>query len=68
MNAIFIYLFFETVGKQWLNGVVKIFSDGVLSRVGTNPHWQEVMAALVTLCVEWGICYWLYKRRIFFKL
>jgi len=25
MNAIFIYLFFETVGHQWLNGLVAIF-------------------------------------------
>jgi predicted acyltransferase len=68
MNAIFIYLFFETVGRQWLNGVVKIFSDGMLGRAGVSAHWQEVMAALAVLLVEWGICYWLYKRKIFFKL
>jgi predicted acyltransferase len=68
MNAIFIYLFFETVGRQWLNGVVKIFSDGVLSRAGMSVHWQEVVAALLVLVVEWGLCYWLYKRKIFFKL
>jgi predicted acyltransferase len=68
MNAIFIYLFFETVGRQWLNAVVKIFSDGVLNRAGASAHWQEVMAALIAVFVEWAICYWLYKRRIFFKL
>ncbi|MBW8687035.1 acyltransferase family protein [Chitinophaga rhizophila] len=56
MNAIFIYVFFETVGAQWLNGIVRIFIP-----------WQ-IAAAFVTWGLEWGLCYWLYKRQIFFKL
>jgi predicted acyltransferase len=56
MNAIFIYIFFETVGAQWLNGVVRIFVP-----------WH-IAAALVTWGLEWGLCYWLYKKKIFFKL
>ena len=28
MNAIFIYLFFETVGNQWLNATIAIFVKG----------------------------------------
>ena len=30
MNAIFIYLLFETLGIQWLNGVVAVFVKGFL--------------------------------------
>lgn len=56
MNAIFIYLFFETVGAQWLNGVVSIFVP-----------WH-IPAALVTWGLEWYLCYWLYQKKIFFKL
>lgn len=56
MNAIFIYVFFETVGAQWVNGVVGIFIP-----------WH-IAAAFVTLGLEWGLCYWLYKKGIFFKL
>lgn len=56
MNAIFIYLFFETVGAQWLNGVVAIFIP------------TKILSALVTLFLEWYLCYWLYKKQIFFKL
>lgn len=56
MNAIFIYLFFETVGAQWVNGAVSIFVP-----------WH-IAAALVTWALEWYLCYWLYKRKIFFKL
>ena len=55
-NAIFIYMFFETLGAQWLNGVVGIFVP------------IHVIAAFVTLFLEWYLCYWLYQRKIFFKL
>src|SRR5690606_17099552 len=30
MNSIFIYLFTQTVGHQWVNGFAAIFTDGVL--------------------------------------
>lgn len=56
MNAIFLYLFFETVGGQWVNGVVAIFVP------------IKILSALVTLFLEWYLCYWLYKKQIFFKL
>lgn len=56
MNAIFIYLFFETVGAQWVNSAVAIFVP------------TKILAALVTLFLEWYLCYWLYKKQIFFKL
>jgi predicted acyltransferase len=68
MNAIFIYLFFETVGAQWLNNTVSIFVKGFASLLGINHAVQHVTAALATLLAEWVICYWLWKKKIFFKL
>ena len=68
MNAIFIYLFFETVGYQWVNGVIAIFVKGFLGFTGLNEKITAVLSALATLFAEWGLCYWLYKRKIFFKL
>lgn len=68
MNSIFIYLFFESLGHQWLNGAVGIFSNGVFGLMGINEAWLNVLSALCTLFAEWGLCYWLYKKRIFFKL
>lgn len=68
MNAIFIYLFCETVGNQWLNETIGIFVKGGAGRIGIGPLWQTFLNALVTLFVEWYICYWLFKRKIFFKL
>ena len=70
MNAIFIYLFFETVGAQWLNGLVKIFVGGGMEAAGiqANGNGTAVVSSLVTLFLEWYLCFWLYKRKIFFKL
>jgi predicted acyltransferase len=68
MNSIFIYLLFETVGLQWLNGAVGIFIKGFAGFAGVSEKVQAVLSALATLFVEWNICYWLYRKKIFFKL
>lgn len=68
MNAIFIYLFFETVGVQWVNGATGIFVKGFTGMVGVPESIQEIISAFAALALEWGLCYWLYKKKIFFKL
>ncbi len=68
MNPIFIYLFTETVGKQWFNGFVQIFTEGMLGWVGAPAVWIPLITALVIWFALWGLCYWLYSRRIFFKI
>lgn len=68
MNAIFIYLFFETVGMQWFNGTTAIFVKGFLGFTGLSDQMMSVISALVTLFMEWYICFWLFKKKIFFKL
>ena len=68
MNAIFIYLFFETIGVQWFNGVVKIFVWGGLDLLGIDNSAIAIVCALVTLFAEWYLCFWLYKKKLFFKL
>ncbi|MBS0027059.1 acyltransferase family protein [Chitinophaga sp. 22321] len=68
MNAIFIYLFFETVGGQWVNPVTGIFVKGFTGMVGIPEGIREIISAFVVLGLEWGLCYWLYKKKIFFKL
>jgi predicted acyltransferase len=68
MNAIFIYLFFETAGVQWVNGTVAIFVKGFLGFTGMSEKIMAVFSSAATLFLEWGLCYFLYKRKIFFKL
>ena len=69
MNAIFIYLFFETVGVQWLNGKVAVFTGDLLHLFFPIPlSVAAVVSAIAVLVAEWFLCYWLYQRNIFFKL
>lgn len=68
MNSIFIYLFFETVGHQWVNKTVLVFAGGFTGLLGAGEHWQAIFSALSAWFFTWYLCYWLYQRKIFFKL
>lgn len=68
MNSIFIYLFTQTVGHQWVNDFVAIFTDGILGWLGANANMMAITASLAVFALYWYLCYWLYKRKIFFKI
>ena len=68
MNPIFIYMFSETVGKQWFNGFVGIFAHGFLGWFGIAGILAAVLSALAVLALEWYLCYWLYQRRILIRI
>ncbi len=67
-NAIFIYMFFNTVGEQWFNDFVSIFTGGVLGWVGASDFVTNLITSLTILTLEWFLCYYLYKKRIFFRI
>lgn len=66
MNPLFIYLFAESGGSEWLARIVKPFTLGCFGWMG------EIYALILTSLVVWGImwyiCYWLYRRRIYIKI
>ena len=68
MNSIFIYVFFEIVVQRWLGEYLTIIVNGVLSPVALSKMAVLIIASLVIFAVEWGLCYWLYKKKIFFKI
>jgi len=68
MNPLFIYLFSNTVGGQWFNGFVGYFTTDISHWLGISEYFHHVITALVTLALEVGLCYWLYRRNIFFRL
>ena len=66
MNSIFIYLFFELRGADFLTRVAKPFSHLLFS-------WgSEMTVAIITSLMVWGamwyMCYWLYKNKMFIKI
>ena len=68
MNSIFIYLFAEVVTKNWLIDFIRIFNFGFLEPLGFSEPFLNLTNALLTLGAMWYLCYFLYKKKIFFKI
>ena len=68
MNPIFIYMFAETLGEQWFNDFVAVFTHGMLGWLGAGIGTMEVLTSLVVLGLITYLCYWLYQRRIFIRI
>ncbi|WP_295671972.1 DUF5009 domain-containing protein [uncultured Mucilaginibacter sp.] len=68
MNSLFIYLFFEIVGDRWFTAYITVISNGVLSWVNAGDLIKALVAAICVFGLEWGMCYFLYQKKIFFKL
>jgi len=58
MNAVAVYM----AGTLFpLNHIVGIFTRGV------SANLEVLVRAIVVLAVEWGILYWMYRRKIFLR-
>lgn len=68
MNPIFIYLFMETAGHQWLVGFTESFVADGLFRLGAGEDFALFINSVVVLSLAWGLCYWLYQKKIFIKI
>jgi predicted acyltransferase len=68
MNPISIYLFMETAGKQWLVDFSGAFFADALIRLGSTETLAFFINSVVVLAMAWGICYWLYRRKIFIRI
>ena len=68
MNSIFIYLFFIFIGDMWLNGYMDILCSELLNLAGVPVEVGTAISCLVVFALEWYLCYFLYKKKIFFKL
>ncbi|HWB97199.1 MAG TPA: DUF5009 domain-containing protein [Bryobacteraceae bacterium] len=63
MNSIFIYSFSQVL-RGWLDRGIGVFTGrfAFLGNLGAIPQNLVVFAAM------WYMCYWLYRRKIFFKI
>ncbi|MFT4155631.1 acyltransferase family protein [Parafilimonas sp.] len=67
-NSLFIYLFFEIVGHRWFNDYVIAISGGLMKIIKVPALPASIISSLCIFALEWGLCYFLYKKKIFFKL
>ena len=68
MNSIFIYLFFEIVVSRWLYDYINTIVTGVISPTGISHSAIMIIGALTIFMFEWFLCFWLYRKKIFFKV
>jgi predicted acyltransferase len=68
MNSIFIYLFFIFIGDKWLNGYMEVLVGQTLNLAGVSLALGSAISCLVVFTLEWFLCYFLYRKKIFFKL
>ena len=68
MNSLFIYLFIEIVGSRWFNGYIGAVSNGLMSIIHVPLGLMGILTSLVIFSLEWGMCRFLYRKGIFFKI
>lgn len=66
MNSIFIYLFTNTYGTEWLGKIAKPFTSGIFGWTGELS--VRIITALAVLGMLWSMCYFLYRKKIFIKI
>lgn len=68
MNSLFIYLFFEIAGMRWFNGYVGAVTNGLMTMAGFPEVVMAIVTSLIIFALEWYLCWFLYKKEIFFKI
>jgi len=68
MNSIFIYLFFEIVGDRWFTGYITAIADGVMQPLHPPTLLMGIIASLFVFALEWGLCWFLFRKKIFFRV
>jgi predicted acyltransferase len=64
MNSIFLYVLSNTLTPQFRHAV-QALAGLPLSRLSSAG---PTLTTVLVVCIEWCICYWLYRRGIFFKI
>ena len=68
MNSIFIYVFSETIGMQWLRDFGEIWTFGLFGLAGAPEPLLSVINGFFVLGILWYLCYFLYKNKVFIKI
>ncbi len=68
MNSLFIYLFFEIVGNRWFNEYIGAITNGLMGMINVPHALMVIITSLVIFALEWSLCWFLYKKGIFFKV
>ena len=66
MNSLFIYLFSHVGGAKFIEQILHPFTYAIFG------NWDTLLAQILTAvfvwAALWGICYWMYKNKLFIKI
>lgn len=68
MNSIFIYLFFEIPGGRFLNEYINQIFIGIGQIIFLSSSILAIISCITIFLIEWYLCYFLYKKKIFFRI
>ena len=66
LNPVFIYLFALSGGADWVHRIVAPFTMAFSAWTGETA--ALVLTGLVVWGLLWGLCYWLFKKKIFIRI
>jgi predicted acyltransferase len=65
-NSLFIYLFAHLDGAQFIEHILHPFTHALFDWGGDLT--AEMLTSLLVWGALWGLCYWMYKKRLFIKI
>lgn len=68
MNSLFIYLFINIIAPVWFNDYIGVITNDLLSRIGFPHSLMLIIASLAIFALEWYMCWFLWRKRVFFKI
>ena len=66
MNSLFIYLFSHVGGANFIEQIIHPFSFAIFGSGGVL--FAQIMSSALVWVALWGICYWMFKNRLFIKI
>jgi len=66
MNSLFIYLFAHVGGGEFIEHIIHPFTYAFFDHWGTL--YAQILTSVFVWMALWGICYWMYKNKIFIKI
>ncbi len=67
-NSLFIYLFCDIIGRQWLNHYATLLLGPLEHTFGLPHPWLLLISSTCVFAFEWSLCLFLFRRKIFFKV
>ena len=66
MNSLFIYLFTHIGGANLIEHILHPFTYAFFD--SSNHYYAQLLTGVFVWATLWGICFWMYKKRLFIKI